>query len=74
VPLTGVEAAVEFKRIRADLPVVLVSGHLSDEVRREAAQAGVDRALLKPNTVEELGRSIAAIVEERAARRSGAGG
>lgn len=60
--LTGVDVAHELRRIRADLPVVLVSGHIGEELRGQARRAGVHRLLRKPNSVEGLGTAIEGIM------------
>ena len=55
--------------IRADLPVVISSGHLCDRQRSELLQAGERGLVQKENTVEELGpliqRLLGEAVEER---------
>jgi PAS domain S-box-containing protein len=48
--LSGLEVAAEVARIRPDLPVVLVSGYVSEDTRRRAAAAGVRQVLQKPYT------------------------
>ena len=52
---SGLDVAREVARIRADLPVVISSGHLSDEQRDELLRAGVRELIQKENTVEDLG-------------------
>jgi PAS domain S-box-containing protein len=52
--LSGLEVAQELARIRPDLPVVIISGYITDELRAKAPQAGVRHLVYKPNTVDEL--------------------
>lgn len=52
--LSGLDVAGELRRIRPDLPVVITSGYITEEVRIEALQRGVRRVVYKPNTVDEL--------------------
>jgi PAS domain S-box-containing protein len=56
--MSGFELTREVKAIRADIPVLLTSGYLRSEDRDVAAQLGIRELILKPNTVEELGRAI----------------
>jgi CheY-like chemotaxis protein len=52
--MTGIELVREVLRLRPDLPVILTSGHITDEVRATAVQAGIRHLVYKPNTVDEL--------------------
>jgi PAS domain S-box-containing protein len=53
--MSGLEVAQAMRLIRADLPVVLTSGYITEELRASAPAAGVRELIYKPNTVEELG-------------------
>ncbi len=55
---SGLELATALAGIRPDLPVVISSGYLSDELRSGAEQAGVRSLLQKQNTVEDLVRVV----------------
>ncbi|MBI5503717.1 MAG: PAS domain S-box protein [Deltaproteobacteria bacterium] len=52
--LSGLDVARELSRLRSDLPVVLASGYITEELRAQATEAGVREMIYKPNTVEEL--------------------
>ncbi len=52
--MSGLDVARELARLRPDLPVVLVSGYITEELRAAALHAGVRQLIYKPNTVEEL--------------------
>ena len=52
--LSGTEVAAEILRMRPDLPVALVSGYITDEMRAEAERAGVREVLVKANVAEEF--------------------
>lgn len=39
--MSGVEMASALREIRADLPVVLVSGYITEELRAKAPAAGI---------------------------------
>ena len=51
---SGLELAEALAQIRADLPVVISSGYLSEELRIGAERLGVRHLLQKQHTVEEL--------------------
>ncbi len=52
--MSGLELARRLRRLRPELPLILSSGFLPEELRDEARQAGVRWLLKKENTVEEL--------------------
>ena len=51
---TGTDVARALAQIRADLPVVISSGYISDELQTAAAALHVRSLLQKQNTLEEL--------------------
>jgi CheY-like chemotaxis protein len=57
--LSGLEVARALREIRADLPVALASGYITEELRAEAPAAGVIELVYKPNTVDELCEVVA---------------
>jgi PAS domain S-box-containing protein len=59
---SGLAVAQELKAIRGDLPVAMVSGYLTDDLRAKALAAGVRELIYKPNTVEELCDAVARLV------------
>jgi PAS domain S-box-containing protein len=56
--LTGLGLAADVARIRADLPVVIHSGHISEAVRHEAARIGVRGVVHKGGSFDELGTVV----------------
>ncbi|MBE0621171.1 MAG: PAS domain S-box protein [Burkholderiales bacterium] len=52
--MSGLEVAQALKEMRADLPVALASGYITEELRAQAPAAGVLELVYKPNTVDEL--------------------
>ena len=56
--MTGLDIAREAAAIRADLPVVLFSGHIDDELRRKAREHGVRELLGKLDAADELTEAI----------------
>ena len=57
--LDGLEVAQALKQIRADLPVVLASGYITEELRAKAPAAGISELIYKPNTVDDLCEAVA---------------
>ena len=56
--LSGIQVAKALIERRPELPVMLLSGNVSDEVRAEAVANGVRLVLQKPWTVEELAEAV----------------
>jgi CheY-like chemotaxis protein len=57
--LDGLEVAQALKQIRPNLPVVLASGYITEEMRAKAPAAGVSELIYKPNTVDDLCEAVA---------------
>jgi PAS domain S-box-containing protein len=55
---TGLNVAAELLRLRPDLPVVLTTGFITDELRESARKTGIRHVVYKPNTVDELCQAI----------------
>jgi len=51
---SGLDLARELAHIRADLPVVITTGYITDELQRGAREAGVRQVISKPDTIDEL--------------------
>jgi CheY-like chemotaxis protein len=67
--LTGVELVRVFRRLRPDLPLVLTSGLVDDDVGEALAALGVEQILLKPSTSEELAAALEAALRAPVASR-----
>jgi PAS domain S-box-containing protein len=52
--MSGLDVARELSRIRPDLPVAVISGYITDELREEAPRSGVRHLIYKPDTADEL--------------------
>jgi two-component system cell cycle sensor histidine kinase/response regulator CckA len=57
--MSGLEVARALRDIRADLPVALASGFITDELRANAPAAGISELVYKPNTADELCEVVA---------------
>jgi PAS domain S-box-containing protein len=62
--LSGVDLAREIGRLRPDLPVVLMSGYVTDELHAEADRLGVRCVLSKPLPSSELATVVAGLVSD----------
>jgi DNA-binding NtrC family response regulator len=69
--LSGLEVAQALQRIRPDLPVVMSSGYITEDLVSQAQLAGVRGLLEKQNTFQELcGLVERVLAETRGGRRS----
>jgi CheY-like chemotaxis protein/two-component sensor histidine kinase len=63
--LTGMDLAIEVARIRPNLPVVISSGYVSDEMREAAQRAGVRGLMQKEYTLEQLAEIVHSVLADR---------
>jgi CheY-like chemotaxis protein len=56
--MSGVELAREILQIRPGMPILITSGYVTPVDNEEVRSLGLPDLLLKPNTVEELGRIV----------------
>ncbi len=61
--LTGTELAQAMRKLRADLPVVLVSGYIGPVMTERAYAAGVTEILKKPVQARELAAALSRALE-----------
>ena len=57
--ISGLDVAIALKEIRADLPVILASGYITEELRAKAPAAGIRELIYKPDTVDDLCAAVA---------------
>jgi PAS domain S-box-containing protein len=60
--ISGVEVASRLARIRPDLPVVISSGFITEDLRAEALSLGVRAVVQKEHTIEELGTVLHSVL------------
>ena len=63
--MTGDELSMELMRIRADIPIILCTGH-SDRISQDRARAiGIRALVMKPILIAEMARAIREVLEEK---------
>ena len=67
---SGVEVFKVIRVCRPDVAVLVVSGHISPEVRMELQNLNQRDFLQKPYKLDEVGRRLRALLDQRAASRS----
>jgi CheY-like chemotaxis protein len=60
--MSGSALIGELRRIRPDIPVLLVSGYLNDAAMTRALDAGAQGVLRKPATTADLAASLARVL------------
>jgi DNA-binding response OmpR family regulator len=63
--MDGIEVLKIFKKIVPDLPVIMLTGHGSEEAARDGIQLGASDYLTKPCDLEELIVKIQEVVSSR---------
>jgi len=58
VGANGLEVAAELLALRPDLPIVLCSGHVPEELREQARAIGIRDVLYKPSSMKEFAKAI----------------
>ena len=56
---------------RPDIPIVMTSGYVRPQDRETAQAVGVRDLVLKPDTLEQLGRVLDRVFREQSARNTG---
>ena len=57
------ELAHALRETRADLPVVMATGYITEELRAKVPAAGIRELIYKPNTVDELCEAVARLAQ-----------
>ena len=60
---SGLEVADTVARLRPELPVIISSGHVTQELRAEMQRSGVKALIHKENTLEELGQAVQRVLQ-----------
>jgi CheY-like chemotaxis protein len=67
--LCGVEFARELLKIRSDIPILMTSGVVRKEDAAAIRSLGLADLILKPNTVEQLGKALDDLLKRNPATR-----
>ena len=57
--MTGSELALELRRIRPDIPILLMSGYVTPALSARAREAGVREVLAKPLAIGDIASGLA---------------
>lgn len=60
----GFDIARIVKSVRPSVPIIVTSGYVRDQDRDQAAQLGIGHLILKPNTIDELGKVLDALCKK----------
>jgi PAS domain S-box-containing protein len=63
--MTGTELAQEIRALRADVPIVLMTGFIHPTLAARAQAAGVRAVLAKPLVARDIARALAAVLRQR---------
>ncbi|MBC8096830.1 MAG: response regulator [Akkermansiaceae bacterium] len=55
---SGLKVAADLLKVRPDVPVMLCSGHVTEDLRQRALRIGIREVLYKPNTMEEFSEAV----------------
>ena len=67
--MSGIDFAKRVRESLPDLPILLTSGFVSDQVLSDAKSAGINRVVEKPNTLDDLCAVIQEVLQELEAQR-----
>lgn len=60
---SGLEVAEQILQVCPNLPIVLSTGYITEDLRKAAARIGIRSILFKPNSIEELGRTLHQVLD-----------
>jgi CheY-like chemotaxis protein len=60
---SGIELAAQLLKVRADVPIILTSGYITEDVKAAALETGIRTVVHKPNTAEELSQAIRGVLD-----------
>lgn len=62
--MTGDKLAIEVKKIRADIPVIICSGYSDEEMVNRAKQIGISACLMKPLVIQDLANTVRDVLDK----------
>ena len=66
--MTGTELARQMRQLRADVPVVLISGYTGPVLTQQALSAGIDHILTKPLDLRQIAEALSNVLSRETAR------
>jgi len=63
--VTGMELAQQIRKIRFEIPIVLMTGYGGGKLMSQAAESGVSQVLRKPLRRRDLAESLARVLDNR---------
>jgi CheY-like chemotaxis protein len=60
--ISGIEIARAIHDAQPELPVIMISGYINDELRQQAASAGVGELIGKPQNLEDLRDAVQRLI------------
>ncbi len=60
--LSGMDVAKTLRALRPQLPIVLISGYVTEAMRAEATSVGIQEIVHKPDSIDELCQTIESLV------------
>jgi CheY-like chemotaxis protein len=64
--LSGFDFAAQLLAVRPDLPIVMTSGYVRTEDQERALHMGLRDLILKPDTIEQLSRTLDRLFQNEA--------
>jgi CheY-like chemotaxis protein len=69
--LSGFDLSRAILETRPEIPIVMISGYVRPEDQQTALQIGIRELILKPNTIDELGRALDEVLRGKGGPVSG---
>jgi len=66
--MTGTELARQMRQLRADVPVVLISGYTGPVLTQQALSAGIDHILTKPLDLRQIAEAMSKVLAREPVR------
>ena len=63
--MSGIEFAQGIRKVRTDIPIVLSSGYLTEDVIEKATRVGVTRLLHKPSTLHDFNGLLGELLNQK---------
>ena len=60
--MTGTELARQLRRLRTDVPVLLISGYTGPVLSQQALSAGIDHILTKPLDLRQIAEAMSKVL------------